>query len=166
MHSIIFSLRILVIFLTLRVLNTKLHPDQINKIRFQLTLPLKSSNNDFSPDTLNRVKDCIYLHLFDEVTIDLIEDEREDRSSIVHHRIDRRWLGSLTIPFSSLYRNTRIEGIKTFGFEKESILKIICFVAIEFSTFEWNLAKMCFSLFEIPFYVNKNYLMGKDCCIN
>ena len=33
----------------------------------QLTLTFKSSNNDFSPDTLNRVKDSIYLHLFDEV---------------------------------------------------------------------------------------------------
>ncbi len=33
----------------------------------QLTLTFKSANNDFSPDTLNRVKDCLYLHLFDEV---------------------------------------------------------------------------------------------------
>ncbi len=34
----------------------------------QLSLTFKSSNNDFSPDTLNRVKDCLYLHLFDEVS--------------------------------------------------------------------------------------------------
>jgi coiled-coil and C2 domain-containing protein 2A len=33
----------------------------------QLTLTFKSANNDFSPDTLNRVRDCLYLHLFDEV---------------------------------------------------------------------------------------------------
>ena len=33
----------------------------------QLTLSFKSPNNDFSADTLSRVKDSLHLHLFDEV---------------------------------------------------------------------------------------------------
>jgi coiled-coil and C2 domain-containing protein 2A len=47
-----------------------------------------------------------------QVTVDLIDDNKEDRTSLIHQRLDRRWLGSLTIPFSSLYRNTRIEGYR------------------------------------------------------
>jgi coiled-coil and C2 domain-containing protein 2A len=75
----------------------------------ELTLTFKSSNNDFSPETLNRVRDCLHIHLFDEVTVDLVEDETE-RTSQIHQRVEKKWLGSLSIPFSSLYRNTRIEG--------------------------------------------------------
>ncbi|XP_075730472.1 coiled-coil and C2 domain containing 2A [Rhipicephalus microplus] len=55
------------------------------------------------------VKDVIYLNLFDEVVLDLLEDERE-RHSTVHQRLERRWLGSLKIPFSTLYINAKIEG--------------------------------------------------------
>ena len=33
----------------------------------QLSLSFKSPNNDFSADTLSRVKDSLHLHLFDEV---------------------------------------------------------------------------------------------------
>ncbi|XP_049275835.1 coiled-coil and C2 domain-containing protein 2A-like [Rhipicephalus sanguineus] len=55
------------------------------------------------------VKDVIYLNLFDEVVLDLLEDDRE-RHSTVHQRLERRWLGSLKIPFSTLYINAKIEG--------------------------------------------------------
>ena len=57
---------------------------------------------------LYRVKDSLHLHLFDEVTVDLVD--ANDDSSQVHQRIEKKWLGSLSIPFSSLYKNTRIEG--------------------------------------------------------
>ena len=61
---------------------------------------------------LYRVKDSLHLHLFDEVTVDLVDanDDSETNSSQVHQRIEKKWLGSLSIPFSSLYKNTRIEG--------------------------------------------------------
>ena len=43
-----------------------------------------------------------------------------DRSSHVHQRLERKWLGSLSIPFSSLYHNTRIEG--TFRLHSPPVL--------------------------------------------
>ena len=48
----------------------------------ELALTFKSLNNDYSPETLNRVKDCLHLHLFDEVTTDLIEDEADKDSKV------------------------------------------------------------------------------------
>ena len=85
----------------------------------ELTLSFKSVNNDYSPDTLNRVKESLHLHLFDEVLTDLVEDE-EERGSQIHQRVEKKWLGSLSIPFSSLYRNAKIEG--TFKLHSPPIL--------------------------------------------
>ena len=85
----------------------------------ELVLKFKSANNDFSSDTLNRVRDYIHLNLFDEVSVDLLEEESE-RSTHVHQRFDRRWLGSLSIPFASLYHNTQIEG--TFRLHSPAVL--------------------------------------------
>ena len=48
----------------------------------ELALTFKSLNNDYSPETLNRVKDCLHLHLFDEVTTDLVEDEADKDSKV------------------------------------------------------------------------------------
>ena len=85
----------------------------------QLKLNFSSPNNDYSAETLGRVKDNLHLHLFDEVTVDLIEEE-QDRSSHVHQRLEKKWLGSMSIPFSSLYHNTRIEG--TFRLHSPPVL--------------------------------------------
>jgi coiled-coil and C2 domain-containing protein 2A len=75
----------------------------------QLKLNFRSENNDLSSETLDSIRDSLHLHLFDEVAVDMIDDD-DDRTSHVHKRIDRKWLGSLSIPFASLYRNARIEG--------------------------------------------------------
>nr|XP_018907512.1 PREDICTED: coiled-coil and C2 domain-containing protein 2A [Bemisia tabaci] len=69
-----------------------------------LVISLKTTNIDLS--MLNEV---IYIHLFDEVVIDLLEDDRL-KGTMIHQRFERHWLGSLSIPFSTLYHNFRIEG--------------------------------------------------------
>ena len=84
-----------------------------------LELTFKPPNNDFSPENMKQVQDSLHLHLFDEVKTDILDDERE-RNSKIHQRIENRWLGSLSIPFSSLYQNTRIEG--TFRLHSPAIL--------------------------------------------
>ena len=84
-----------------------------------MELSFKPPNNDFSPENMKKVQDCLHLHLFDEVKVDILEDERE-RTSKIHQRIENKWLGSLSIPFSSLYQNTRIEG--TFRLHSPSVL--------------------------------------------
>ena len=85
----------------------------------QLELVFRPPNNDFSPESMGRVQDSLHLHLFDQVAVDLLEDETE-RSSRIHQRLENKWLGCLSIPFSSLYQNTRIEG--TFRLHSPAVL--------------------------------------------
>ncbi|XP_067144045.1 coiled-coil and C2 domain-containing protein 2A-like isoform X2 [Centruroides vittatus] len=75
----------------------------------ELHLPFKAPSDDYSPTNLETVQDIIYLSLFDEVVIDVLEDDR-DRDSTVHTKMERHWLGDLKIPFTTLYLNSKIEG--------------------------------------------------------
>ncbi|XP_029832757.4 coiled-coil and C2 domain-containing protein 2A [Ixodes scapularis] len=81
----------------------------------ELRLPLTMGDSD-GPCS---VRDIIYLNLFDEVVLDLLEDDRE-RLSTVHQRLERRWLGNLKVPFSTLYLNSKIEG--TFRLDTPPVL--------------------------------------------
>ncbi|XP_034250216.1 coiled-coil and C2 domain-containing protein 2A [Thrips palmi] len=70
--------------------------------------------------------DTLFIHLFDEVIVDLVEDDRQRETSI-HQRLERNWLASLHIPFSTLVHNARIEGTfkmyspsMLLGYERES----------------------------------------------
>ncbi|KAK7072356.1 Coiled-coil and C2 domain-containing protein 2A [Halocaridina rubra] len=85
----------------------------------QLSFPFKAPNDNFSPASLQTVTDNIYFHLYDEVIHDMLEDDRL-RESTVYHRIEKRWLGSLRIPFSTIYANSKIEG--TFSLEEPVVL--------------------------------------------
>ncbi|KFM58390.1 Coiled-coil and C2 domain-containing protein 2A, partial [Stegodyphus mimosarum] len=76
----------------------------------ELVLPFQAPNADYSPTSLESVKDIIYINLFDEVAVDLLEDDKE-RSTVVYERLERRWLGNLKIPFTTLYLNSKIEGM-------------------------------------------------------
>ena len=64
-------------------------------------------NEDYSAANLQTVKDTIYIHLFDEVITDLLEDDR-DRGTNVHQRMERRWLGSISMPFTTVYFQGRV----------------------------------------------------------
>lgn len=56
---------------------------------------------------LQNIQDKLYCNLYDETVIDLLEDDRQ-RETNIHQRLQRHWLGSLAIPFSSLYSNSRV----------------------------------------------------------
>ncbi|XP_039301465.1 coiled-coil and C2 domain-containing protein 2A-like, partial [Nilaparvata lugens] len=61
------------------------------------------------PGGLQSIRDNLYCHLYDETVVDLLEDDRQ-RTTNIHQRMERHWLGSLAIPFASLYANSRVEG--------------------------------------------------------
>ncbi|CAM1295274.1 CC2D2A (predicted) [Pycnogonum litorale] len=75
----------------------------------ELHLPFKAPDDNYSPTNLQAVKDVIYFNVFDEVIIDILEDDR-NRDTDVHQRMERRFLGSLRIPFSTVYLNSKVEG--------------------------------------------------------
>lgn len=75
----------------------------------QLTLPFRAPNNDYSPETLQTVNDVVYLNLFDEVVFNILQDDRQ-LSTNIHQRLERHWLGSIEIPFSTIYFNNKVEG--------------------------------------------------------
>ncbi len=47
-------------------------------------------------------------------------EDPSERATRVHRRLERKWLGSLSVPFSSLYRNARVEG--TFRLHSPAVL--------------------------------------------
>ena len=76
-----------------------------------------SPENSFLVSNLAKISDSIYLNLFDEVLLDSEESITSDGQKLIHKRTERRWLGSLRIPFSTLYLNSKIEGIfKSFTY--------------------------------------------------
>ena len=75
----------------------------------EVTLPLTVPNNEYSTHNLRFVSDVVYFNVFDEIVVDILEDERL-RETDIHNRRERRWLGSFHIPFSTIYINSRVEG--------------------------------------------------------
>lgn len=62
---------------------------------------------DFSPSKLQVITSNIHINLFDEVVVDILEDDRR-RATTLHHRIEKRWLGKLILPFSTLILRQRV----------------------------------------------------------
>lgn len=40
----------------------------------------------------------------------MADEDESERAAQIHKRLERKWLGSFSIPFTSLYANTRVEG--------------------------------------------------------
>ncbi|KAM8939268.1 coiled-coil and C2 domain-containing protein 2A [Pelodytes ibericus] len=85
----------------------------------ELELPFRAPNGDYSTGSLQSVKDDVFINVFDEVSYDILEDDRE-RGTGIHTRVERHWLGSIRIPFTTIYFQTRIDG--TFQIEAPPVL--------------------------------------------
>lgn len=49
-------------------------------------------NDDYSQSNLSKMDDSMFLLIYDEVPIDMLEDDRR-RETDIYQRIERRWLG-------------------------------------------------------------------------
>jgi coiled-coil and C2 domain-containing protein 2A len=73
----------------------------------EVYLPFKAPNNDFSPESLQLCNDFVHLNVYDELEIDVLENKL-DKDTVIHKKILRYWLGSLKIPFSTIYFKSKV----------------------------------------------------------
>ncbi|XP_029649306.1 coiled-coil and C2 domain-containing protein 2A-like isoform X1 [Octopus sinensis] len=75
----------------------------------ELLIPFRTSNHNLTPKNLQTVTDVIRLTIFDEVHVNILQDDTKQDTEI-HQRVEKKWLGTLKIPFSTIYYNGKIEG--------------------------------------------------------
>ncbi len=74
-----------------------------------LSVPFVPPGNDFSPSALASVRSSITFNIYDELTINNPRDDRD--TNAIDLKKERRWLGSVEVPFRYIYENVKIEGI-------------------------------------------------------
>ncbi|XP_050435842.1 coiled-coil and C2 domain-containing protein 2A isoform X2 [Adelges cooleyi] len=75
-----------------------------------LKLTVRSNSVDFCPNEVQSIDDCIHINIYDEIVVDILEDERA-RETNIHQRLERHWLGGCVIPISALFNSPQIEGV-------------------------------------------------------
>jgi coiled-coil and C2 domain-containing protein 2A len=77
-----------------------------------LAMEIQAPEDDFRPEALMETDiatDIIYINLFDEITVDMLENGRE-REREMYIRKERVSMGSIEIPFPSIWERSRIDG--------------------------------------------------------
>ncbi len=73
-----------------------------------LKLPFKAPQGDYSPSSVEQVRADVHVSIFDEIlkkTSSYLDDDDDEE------RIERRFLGSVTIPFNTIATEGKIEGV-------------------------------------------------------
>ncbi|XP_029465807.1 protein CC2D2B [Rhinatrema bivittatum] len=84
----------------------------------ELQMDFKSPGGDYTYAALSKIKDKIYINIFDEAVIEKHEDNCL-RGCSTHSYTKKNWLGSVAFPFTALLHQSKVTGQ-----EDEKLLQI------------------------------------------